>query len=417
VRAESLADVLVTAYADNTELQAARAQLRATDEGVPAALSGWRPTATIEAEGGAGTEGDGHSDGLLGRAELRLSQPLYTGGRVSGATHEAENLVQSQRAQLTAAEQQVLLEAVSAYMDVLRDESVLRLDGNHERILQTQLASVRRRVAAGELTETDISQAQSRLARATADRIQAESNVSSSRAVYAKVVGAPPATLTMPAMPADLPATEDEAVADSAQHPDIIAAQFSERAARGNVQAIDGEMRPTISLDGIASSHNETAALLAQVTIPLYEGGGDAARVRQSKEQLGQRRLDTETQQRKAAADAASAWYDLVAARARIDSFQTQAATAQKTVEGIRREEAQGQRTIHDVLDAEDESLDAQVSLVGARHDAVVAAYRLLAAVGHLTARDLALPVQLYDPKQHYEAVREKWWGTDTVGQ
>ena len=413
--AQSLADALASAYTTNPQLQAGRAQLRATDEGVPVALSGWRPTATIDAEGGAGTEGDNHSDGLLGRAEFHLRQPIYTGGRVDGATHEAENLVQSQRAQLTSTEQQVLQQAITAYMDVLRDESILKLDTNHEKILETQLASVRRRVNAGELTQTDISQSQSRLANATAERIQAEANLSSSRAAYLEVMGAPPQALVMPEMPGNLPASEDEAVADSTSHPDIVAAQFSERAARNDVQSITGELRPTVSLDGVASTHNETAALLAEVSIPLYQGGGVAARVRQSKETLGARRLDTETQQRRAATGAAAAWYDLVAARARIVSFKTQAATAEQAVEGTRREEAQGQRTIHDVLDAEDESLDAQVNVVGAQHDAIVAAYRLLAAIGHLTAHDLGLPVQVYDPNPHYQAVREKWWGTDTV--
>jgi len=241
-RAESLTDALAAAYASNSELQAARAQLRATDEGVPAARGGWRPTAIINANGGVGMRDDNHNDnhdqndGLLGRAELRVRQPLYTGGRVSAQTKQAENLVQAQRAQLTASEQQVLLEAVVAYMDVLRDESVVKLDGDHEKNLQSQLASVRRRVTAGELTDTDAAQSQSRLANATAERVQAESNLNASRATYVRVVGAPPTAVAMPDMPADLPATVDEAVADSASHPSIVAAQYSESAARDDVK-------------------------------------------------------------------------------------------------------------------------------------------------------------------------------------
>jgi len=420
-RADSLADALAAAYSSNSELQAARAQLRATDEGVPAARGGWRPTAIINANGGVGMRDDhndnhDHNDGLLGRAELRVRQPLYTGGRVSAQTKEAENLVQAQRAQLTASEEQVLLEAVIAYMDVLRDESVVELDRDHEKNLESQLASVRRRVTAGELTDTDAAQSQSRLANATAERVQAESNLNSSRATYVRVVGAPPTTVAMPDMPADLPGTVDEAVADSASHPSIVAAQYSESAARDDVKAVAGEAMPTVSLDGIASTHHDTLAVLGEVTIPLYQGGVVAARERQSKEQAGERRIDIETEQRKAANDAAGAWYDLVAARARIESFQTQVATAKKAEDGIRREEEQGQRTIQDVLDAVDETLNAQVNLTNARHDAVVAAYRLLAAIGHLTARDLRLPVQFYDPTLHYQAVREKFWGMDTVG-
>ena len=410
--AQSLNDALAGAYQTSPVLQAARAQLRSTDELVPEALSGWRPTVTAEAEGGGGVDKN-HDDGRpLGLAELRVVQPIYTGGRTGAAVNQAENLVQAQRAQLVAAEQQVLLQSVTAYMDVVRAEAVLTLDEGNEKVVRDQRDSARRRRAAGAASDTDVSQAESRLALAQAQRTQAAAALNSARAVYRQQIGADPATLAAPEVPTGLPAGEDAAVAAAARHPYVVAAQFAEKAARDGVDVVLGEMRPQISVEGDLLTSKETARILAKVTIPLYQAGGVDARARSSKETYGERRFDTETQQRQTAAEAAAAWYALDAAGAQIGSFETQIETAKKALAGTRRDYDAGVRTLLDELDAQHELLGAQTNLAGARHDQVVAAYRLLAADGRVTARDLNLPVTPYDFEEHYLEVRDKFWGT-----
>src|SRR5438552_5927781 len=203
--AQSLNDALAGAYQTNPMLQAARAQLRSTDELVPEALAGWRPTVTAEGEGGAGVD-DRHDGGrALGVAELRVTQPIYSGGRTGASVQQAENLVQAQRAQLVAAEQQVLLQSVTAYMDVVRAEAVLSLNEGNEKVVRDQRESTRRRRAAGAASDTDVSQAESRLALAAAQRAQAEAGLKSARATYRQLIGADPATLTPPVLPSGLP--------------------------------------------------------------------------------------------------------------------------------------------------------------------------------------------------------------------
>jgi outer membrane protein len=410
--AQSLNDALASAYQTNPVLQAARGQLRATDELVPEALSGWRPTVNAEVAGGAGIDNN-HDDGrALGLAQLRITQPIYTGGRTEAAVNQAEKLVLAQRAQLVAAEQQVLLQSVTAYVDVVRAEAVLSLDEGNEKVVRDQRDSARRRRAAGAASDTDVSQAESRLALAGAERAQAEAALKSARAVYRQVIGEDPATLTPPGLPPGLSASEEEAVAAAAGHPTVVAAQFAEKAARDGVDVVLGEMLPQVSIEGDLLTDKETARILAKVTFPLYQAGSVDARTRSSKETYGVRRFDTDTQRRQAATEAAAAWYALDAARSQIASFDAQVVTAKQALAGTRRDEAAGVRTLLDVLDAQQELLGAETNLVGARHDEVVAAYRLLAAVGRLTARDLNLPVTYYDFEEHYLEVRDKFWGT-----
>jgi outer membrane protein len=311
-----------------------------------------------------------------------------------------------------AAEQQVLLQSVTAYVDVVRAEAVLTLNQNNEKVLRDQRDSARRLRAAGAASDTDVSQAESRLALAQAQRTQAEASLKSARAAYLQQIGDTPGTLTSPVPPANLPAGEDEAVAAAAGHPSVVAAQFAEKAARDGVDVVLGEMRPQVSLQGELMTDKETARILARVTIPLYQAGNVDARARSSKETYGERRFDTETQQRQTAAEAAAAWYALDAAGAQIGSFETQIETAKRALAGTRRDHDAGTRTLLDVLDAQQELLGAQTNLVGAQHDQVVAAYRVLAAIGRLTARDLNLPVTPYDFEAHYLEVRDKFWGT-----
>ena len=431
--AETLDEAMAAAYANNPTLQAARAQLRQVDEQVPQALSNWRPT--VDIEGNVGTTWESDNARALGTsnatrdpksATLNVTQPVYRGGRTVAQRDQAENLVSAGRAQLTNVEQQVLLQAVTAYVDVLRDIRVLDLTKNNEQVIGEQLKATRERFNVGEVTKTDVSQAESRLARAVADRTQAQGNLTSSRAVYRQVIGIAPAKLQVPDLPGGLPSAEEETIAMSENAPVVTEAVFVERAARDGTDVVFGELLPTISIIGQVGADDEvsrpntrsaSAGIFAQVVIPLYQAGGVESRVRESKQLSAQRRQELDEARRQATQDATTAWQALDTAKAQIESFNAEVEATKTALDGVRQEQQVGLRTVLDVLDAQQEVLNAEVSLVTARRDTLVAAYQTLAAIGKLTAADLRLPVELYDPDKHYREVRDKWWGLNASGQ
>lgn len=425
-QAESLYDALATAYAGNPTLEAARADLRAIDENVPQVLSEWRPTVVGQAQ--AGREWD------RARAPLEIEQttsprtygvtvrqPIFDGFGTVYGTSEAENRVEAGRARLINTEQRVLLDAVTAYMAVVRDTAVLELNRNNEKVLEAQLEATDARFEVGELTRTDVAQAQSRLQGAIASRIQAEGQLTSSRAVYRQVIGQDPVDVAMPANPPPLPGSRDEAIALSQAAPAVQAAQFDERAAKDNIDVQFSDLLPSVAVEGSyqrrqelsgPDSEADVGAVIGTVTIPLYQAGAPDSRVRQSKQRYMQSRRLTDEALRAAEQEAITAWQGLQTAFAQSQSFEEQVKAAELALEGVRQEQEVGARTILDVLDAEQEALNARVSLASAQTDRVVAQYRLLAAGGALTAANLGLDVEYYDPRQHYEKVRNKFIGT-----
>jgi TolC family type I secretion outer membrane protein len=430
--AQTLEEALATAYVGNPTLQSARAQLRATDEQVPQALSNWRPT--VQADGSIGPAWEdrprlGSGSFPVGTAGLSITQPLYRGGSSSAQLSQAENLVRAGRAQLAGIEQQVLLDSVTAYVDVLAAQALLQLNINNEQVLAEQLRATRERFDVGEVTKTDVSQAESRLAGATAGRIQAEGNLTSFRAIYRQQIGEMPGNLVVPkSLPSNLPANEQETVAQSENNPNLQTAVYAERAAEDGTDVIFGEMLPTVSLDGEVLTQQDlsgnefgtdqnSAQLLARITIPLYQAGSVSSRVRESKQTAAQRRRQVDEQRRLAEQQATTAWRALETAQAQIKSFQAQVEATKTALEGVEQEQSVGLRTVLDVLDAQQEVLNAQTSLVQSRRDEVVAAYTVLFAVGRLTAADLKLPAEQYNVDQHYNEVRGKWWGLNASGQ
>ncbi len=429
--AQSLEEALIQAYQSNPTLSAARAQLRATNERVPQALSNWRPL--VEAQGSGGKAYDdnvrptGRDDGRSpAGADLTVTQPLYRGGRTVAGTERAENEVLAQRARLGVAEQDVLLSAVTAYADVWRDQSVLELNLNNEQVLARQLEATRDRFEVGELTRTDVAQSESRLSSATADRIGAQGNLSSSRATFENVIGLYPGTLEQPALPAGLPAVQESIVdiAESA-NPAVLAANYDELAAQRGVREVEGELLPTVNLQGSVgyqherssrTSEGSSAEILATVRVPLYQQGAVSSRVREAKQVASQRRLQIREAIRRAREDAISAWESLQTARAQIVALEQSVSANEIALEGVRQENAVGARTVLDVLDAEQELLDSQVGLVGAQRDEIVASFGVLSAIGRMTAADLGLGTAVYDPETDYRAVREKWFGLDAPG-
>lgn len=424
--AQTLSDALIAAYNNNPTLQAARAQLRATDEQVPEALSNYRPTVT--GTGNLGRDWTNQSSAFFSTGQVTnprsagvtITEPLYRGGRTEASVDRAENLVKSGRAQLSATEQSVLLAAATAYVDVYRDQAVLDLNISNEQVLRRRLEDTEEQFKVGIITKTDVSQAEARLAQAVAERIQAENNLNSSRAVYRNVTGTSPGTLEAPEPLAGIPGTSDEALAGVPQNPTVIAAGFNELAAREDVRISTGELYPTLSLNGTydhgddtlsKGSYQQTTAVFALLNMPIYPGSAAYARIRAAKQVVQQRRKETEAAERNAAQDATQAFESLISAQAQVKSFDKQIQANEIALEGVRQEESVGTRTVLDILNAQQELLDSRVNKVQAEHDALVAVLQLKTAMGRLTAQALDLPVAYYDVNAYYEEVRDKLWG------
>jgi len=425
-QAETLLDALAKAYATNPSLQAARATLRATDEGVPQALSGWRPSVSVsgtssakqqETSSAPGNKVDTNPKTLA----LNVTQSLYKGGQTVSAVSSAENTVLAQRARLKTTEQTVLLNGATAYLNVLRDQAVVGLNIKNEEVLQSQLDATQDRFNVGEITRTDVHQAQSRLAGATADRIQAEGDLESSRAAYANLMGEAPERLQPSRLALPLPESLDDALSLAEQfNPAVNAAVFAERASRDSIDTTKGKLLPSVDLTGAVSRSLDTVAdnywsnaYEAKVTlsVPLYQSGSVYSQLRQARENASSLRLTANQARRDATQQVRTAWEILAATRARIEAIKTQVLAAETALEGVQREAGVGSRTVLDVLDAEQELLDARVNLVRSQRDETVAELTLLSSVGNLTAADLNLAVDLYDAQGHYQEVRDKWFG------
>jgi len=433
--AQTLTEALAYAYQNNPQLLAQRALLRATDEEVPQALAGWRPTVTFAGEAGYNRSGvatpgvtGGSTPTVFGSfvsrsVDLQVSQPVYRGGRTEAATREAINRVQAARAETLAVETRVFQAAVTAYLDVVRDQTLLEVARHNEQVLRRQLQATQDRFRVGEVTRTDVAQAESALAQATAQRITAEGNLESSRALYTRAVGHPPGRLIMPGQRPALPATREEALAlAAANNFTVISATFVEAAARDNVDFVRGQLLPQISIVGDLnrsigssafrqSSRIDTASVTARLTMPLYEAGSIYSETRQAQQTVGQRRSQVDDARRFAVQTAAQNWETLHAARASIASFGAAVRAAQIALEGTQQEALVGSRTVLDVLIAEQQLFTTQSQLVTAQHDAALAEYNLTAAIGRLIAPALKLPVQLYDMEHHYKLVKDKWIG------
>lgn len=430
--AASLQDAMERAYRDNPDLQAARQQLEATNEQVPQARSGWRPNVEINLSAGirrraAQSSFESTSDRLEPRSgELLVEQPVYQGGSTVAGIERAKNAVRAERSRLGVTRQDVLLRAVRAYMNVWRDQAVLRLNRNNVEVLQERLEATRQRFDVGEVTQTDVAQAESRVSRAIADRTAARSELEASRATYAEVIGGPPSDLSFPDVPDVLPATREETIAEAkADNPAVEAARFAERSARKQVRETEGELLPQLQLVGTlqrsqrqtsSESETDTAEILAQLTVPLYQQGAVYSRVRETKQVASQRQLQTVSERRTAEQEAVSAWEDLQAARSRIEARRKQVDTAEIALEGVQEEQRVGERTVLDVLDQEQELLNAQVDLVRARRDLVVASYRVLAAVGNLSPGFVGLDVETYPAEARYQAVDDRIFGLTPPG-
>jgi outer membrane protein len=426
---ETLPEALIDAYLTNPQILAERANLRSADEGVPQALSGWRPTVTFTGSVGA-QRVENEPTSIIGPnaktvpkiVDLNISEPLYSGGRTVALTAQAEKTIEAERARNIATEETVFLSVAQAYLDVVRDQATLDLSINNEQVLRRQLEATSDEFRVGTVTRTDVAQAEARLAAATASRLQAAGNLQVSRANYERAVGhAPPGNLEQPNLRPVLPANRDEAVSLATfKNPNVVAAIYTEDAARDAVDATRDQLLPTIALVGdinrgvatfLTGFDTTTASVTARMTVPLYEGGNIYSQTRQAVEVVGLRLGQTDDARRAAIQGATQAWEQIVSGRAQIVSLQSTIQAAEIALEGVRQEQTVGSRTVLDVLNAEQELFTDRVQLVTAQHDLAVAEFTLSQQVGSLTAADLRLPVNLYDVDRHYRSVREKWLG------
>lgn len=435
-QADTLRDALAKAYENNPTLTGARAGQRVTDETVPLARANGLPSVGVQ---GSYTEYVLQSSNSFTSPDRafsigpQISIPIYQGGAVKNAINAAEKRVEAGQANLRATESSVFSQAVGAYMDVIRDQALVALNRNNVDVLGVNRQATGDRFEIGDLTRTDVAQSESRLATARSQLQTAEARLISSRERYIQIIGDAPNDLQPPPALPGLPGTPQEAVAIAlADNPDIEAAQINVDATRYDIRVAQAAKLPQVSLTGQTGYVNYIGTLggsspgfnFAQsqttgsagvtATIPIFQGGRPAAQVRQAQARSSQsmeRLVETE---RSVVAQARSAYASWQASLQVIQSAQVASDAAQLSLEGVRAENSVGNRTILDILNAEQEYLNAQVTLVSARRDAYVAAFTLLAAMGKAEAQDLGLDGgTLYDPQLNYERVRHKIWDWD----
>lgn len=448
---ETLTGALAKAYLNNQDLNATRAQQRATDESVPQAKAGLRPrvsgVGTLSATRSATTFGDNISN-ATGRSEsagfgIQINQAIFDGFQTPNNVRAAEAQVKAGQENLANTVQTTLFNAVSSYMNVLRDRQIAVLRRQNLAFLEEQVRAARARFDVGEGTRTDVAQAESQRALATALLNSALAQVATSEATYLQVIGDPPTDLQPGRQPSKLlPPTVKAALAISQQeHPAILATRYAVDAASFQVKAAEGSFLPQVSISGsvqdtygdsastggdlpgvnlqagqpLVNTQNDVSATIsAQVTIPIYQGGLASSIVRQQKEVLGQRRIEVDSARDQVRAAVASAWAQLQAARANVTGYRAQVDAAKLALNGVIEERNVGQRTTLDVLNAQADVITAQILLVGSQRDDVVAGYALLSAVGRLSPQRLGLNAAVYHPQEHYEAVKDKWYGLRT---
>ncbi|MBT7941983.1 MAG: TolC family outer membrane protein [Alphaproteobacteria bacterium] len=426
-RAQTIEQAMTAAYMNNPTLLGQRAKVRATDEGVPQALSNWRPSVAITGSAGvSAVQSTTSTDRAQHREpksiDITVTQSLYRGGRTFAATHEAENTVRAERARLMETEQDVLLLAATAFIDVYRDEAVLKLNINNEQVLRRQLEATRDRFQVGEITRTDVHQAEARLAGATADRIAAEGVLEASKAAYQNVVGMPaPKKLVAAKIPGGLPKDKETATKVAVKNnPGVIGSEFDRKALDDTVDEVRGELLPSVSVStGLSrklQSAGETgridsAEMTLNLTVPLYQQGEVYSRLREAKQDVAKQIHAIDQARRDAIEDATRAWESLLTTQARVKSFKAQIDASAVALEGVQREAQVGSRTVLDVLDAEQELRNSRVSHVSAERDELLAVFELKAAIGQFTANQLKLPVEAYDPSGHYRNIRDSWFG------
>jgi len=435
--AESMSSALARAYDNNPDINQQRAAVRAKDEGVPSAKAGWLPHANATYSAGhqitnvtnalGGQQGTQKLIANPRGPTVTVTQTLWDGNRTANSVRAAESTVLQARETMRYSELTTLQQGSTAYMDVLRDTAVLDLRNQNIKVLEVQLQQTRDRFQVGEVTRTDVAQAESSLAIGKADYAVAQSNLDTSIASFRRLIGVQPKHL-QPAQPIEklLPRTLDQSISIGlAEHPQVVGALHQVDVSELQVKVAEGALLPTAAVQGNASQQMDVSgfpnysqnsvSIVGQVTIPIYQGGSEYAAVRQAKELLGQARLAVDSQRIVVRGAIATSWGQLAASRTAIIAYQAAVKAAEVALNGVREEAKVGQRTTLDVLNAQQTLLNARVQLVTAQHDRVVGSYNVLAAIGLLSAQTLGLGVSAYDPNWHYDATKNRFIGLSTM--
>jgi outer membrane protein len=437
VLADTIDAALVRAYQNNPQLNSQRAQVRFTDENVPQALSGYRPRVAITASAGTqytdtlstsgGTANNLVKTGIHGVNAPRsvgttITQTVFNGFQTANRTRAAESQVSGAREGLRVLEQTVLLSAATIYMDYLRDAAIVEVQKSNVRVLEQTLKQTNDRFNVGEVTRTDVAQSEAQLAAGRTQLLTAESNLVTTKANFRRIIGNEPEALA-PGSPVDrfLPRSLTGAVdLGLTENPNVTAAMFGIDVSFLQVKVNEGALLPTVTLQGsVQQSYEQTltfyrqfgASAIAQLSVPVYQGGAEYSLIRQSKENLAQQRLALEQVRDQTRSNVVTAWGQLVAGKAQVASAQSQVSASEIALNGVREEAKAGQRTTLDVLNAQQALVNARVALVTAQHDRVVASYSVLNSVGRLAPQVLGLKTNVYDPSVHYHQVRDSWVG------
>lgn len=432
--AEGLQEALVKAYQTNPQLNAERARQRGTDENVPQALAGYRPQIVASLAAGLQSVRNLLPDNAVQTATLRpwtigvtVSQVLFNGFKTANSVRVAEFQVLSGREALRNVGQGVLLDGVTAYMNVTANNALYEAQRANVQVLREILATTKRRLDAGDVTPTDTAQAEARLSRGLADLNAAEVTLAISKEIYAQVIGGPPSQL-IPAAPIDRLVPESQVAAvDTArhEHPAVLAASYDVDTAQTTIKVAESSLLPTASVQANASRSVQTdssltttstnqASILGQLNVPIYDGGTAASQTRQAKEMASQSRLVLEQVRNQTRTAVVSAWVANEGTKIALKAAESEVRAADIALQGVRREAQGGQRTTIDVLNAQQDLTNARSRQIMAQRDRVIASYTLLSAVGRLDVHALNLNTPDYLPEVHYHQVRDAWHGLRT---
>ena len=438
--AETLSGALSKAYLTNPDINAQRAQVRQTDESVPTANAGYLPKVSafgnagiahqngnLIAPGSVGVSDTKYALGTLPRGYgVQASETLFDGYQTINRIRSAESQVLGAREQLRNTEQNTLLSGVTAYMDVLQNSAIVELDKNNVDVLKEQLRETNDRFTVGEVTRTDVAQAEASLASANATLLTDQAVLEASIATYRQVIGDQPKTLA-PVKPLarPLPKSLPEAVNISqVEHPAIVAQEHGVDVALLSIKVAEGALYPQASISAQIGQNFDvnatpgqrlfSAELTGQLTIPIYQGGAEYANIRQSKEGLSVQELKASSTKDQIRQNVVAAWGRFQAAIGVVKAARASVAANEVALAGVREEAKVGQRTTLDVLNAQQALLSARTQLVRAEHDQVVFSYSLLSTIGRLNVPTLGLAVAEYDPTVHFDQVKNKWIGLRT---
>lgn len=446
-----LEKTLTDAYKNNTEIQDQRARVRATDETVPQALAGWRPTVTVQGQlqsqkqirSGDQKIGKDSNLGLIAQTggltntaqgTINLNQNIYSGGETIAKTNVAESNVRASRSQLLVVEQRVLLNAIQAYLDLFAKSAQIELLKSNENVLQKTLEATQDKFKVGEETRTSVAQAEAQLDDAKAKRQTAEAELEGLKATYIRLTGKAPDTIQKPRELSILPSTLEGALEMAKNtNPTIKAALFESDAARHAIDQARAGLLPKLDLQGSLNrsytktrtdyqnltlgtepsqnSYNRTTqqSVALTLSVPIYEAGFVRSQIRQAHAMSEQKRVAVETARRQIVEQLIQAWENYLASKANIENYRSQVKSNKISLEGTRQEMLVGSKILLDVLNAQSKLLEAQLNLVSAERAFYLAGFQLLGAMGLLTAKTLGLKVNYYDPETYYNDVRNSW--------